>query len=104
MGLVPPDAKGRISAIWVQGIVPCGFIAVSCYLHTVEGATGRNVQLLAKAFEGIKGSRCPWILGLDAQQEPRDFLAWAAPMVEMAGGWSRPQWSPHLCPGRSRPR
>ena len=81
----PPGSKGWISAIWVQGVVPCGFVAVSCYLHTVEGATGRNVQLLAKAFEGINGSRCPLILGLAAQQEPRDFLAWPAPMVERAG-------------------
>ena len=53
----------------------CGVVIVSCYLHTAEGGTELTVLLLAKALEGVKAARCPWAIGLDAQQEPRDFFA-----------------------------
>ena len=67
-------------------MVPCGFMAVICYLHAGKGSTGRNILLLAKACEGVKATRCPWIMGLDAQQNPKDFSKWAAPLIEKARG------------------
>ena len=67
-------------------MVPCGFMAVSCYLYTVEGGTKRNLHLLAKAFEGVRAARCQWVMGLDAQQNPDEFSKWAAPLIEKAGG------------------
>ena len=96
----PAQSRGRIAAIWVQELIPCGFMAVSCYMYTAEGATERNVQILAKALEGVKAARCPWVMGLDAQQEPEQFLRWAAPMIEKAGGTVVAPKEPTHVPGR----
>ncbi len=95
----PKDSPGRIAVQWVQELVPCGFMAASCYLYTMEGATARNLALVAKVLGKLKASGCPWIVGLDAQQEPRDFLAWAAPIVERAGGTVVHPDSPTHFPG-----
>ena len=54
----PAQSRGRIAAIWVQELVPCGFMAVSS-----EGGTERNIQILSRAFEGIKATRCPMGVG-----------------------------------------
>ncbi len=82
----PANSPGRFAAQWVQELVPCGFMAASCYLHTVEGGTARNVEVLARGLGIVKASGCPWIIALDAQQQPSDFLRWAAPAIERAGG------------------
>ncbi len=81
----PKDSPGRLAMVWIQELVPSGFMAASCYLHTREGATARNLALLSKALGDLKATRCPWLLGLDAQQEPDQFLRWAAPAIERAG-------------------
>ena len=62
------DSPGRAVAIWVQSIVPCGVFMASCYLHDAEGVMARNLELLAEVLGRLKATRCPWILGLDAQQ------------------------------------
>ncbi len=81
----PKDSPGRFASQWVQELVPCGFMAGSCYLYTREGGTARNVALLSRALCKLKSSNCPWVMGLDAQQQPADFLRWAAPAIERAG-------------------
>ncbi len=82
----PASSPGRFASQWIQELVPCGFMAASCYLHTLEGGTARNVEILTRGLGIMKASGCPWIVALDAQQHPPDFLKWAAPAIERAGG------------------
>ena len=82
----PAESLGRIAVLWMQQVAPGGVVAVSCYLHDSEGSSGRNVELLSCALRTARKSGCPWILGLDAQQEPKDLLKWAAPMIDRAEG------------------
>ena len=80
------ESPGRAAAIWVQQIVPCGVFMASCYLHDSEGGTARNLELLAGVLGRLKATRSPWIVGLDAQQEPSELLRWAGPLVNKVGG------------------
>ena len=82
----PSGSPGRMAALWVQQVAPGGVLLLSCYLHDVEHGSVRNAELLEKALVTAKSSGCPWIIGLDAQEEPQDLLRWAAPMVDRASG------------------
>ena len=84
-----PGSPGRAVAGWVQQVVPGGIYLASCYLHEREGGTERNRQLLSNLLVKLRASRCPWILGLDAQQEPTELARWAAPLLEKVGGENR---------------
>ena len=81
-----PESPGRAVATWVQGVLPCGVYMASCYLHDTEGGTSRNLQLLAGLLGRLRATRCPWVVGLDAQQEPAEFVKWAGPLLEKVGG------------------
>ena len=59
---------------------------ISCYQHDVEHGSARNAELLIRAVEAAKASGCPSIIGLDAQEEPADFLKWAAPITNRGNG------------------
>ena len=59
---------------------------VSCYLHDVEQGTNRNAELLVAAFAAATASGCPWVNGLDVQEEPTELLKWAAPIIERSNG------------------
>ena len=82
----PASSQGRIASMWLQQVAPGGIQLVSCYLHDVEHGTTRNAELLARALLAAKALGCPWIIGLDAQEEPQDLLKWAAPLVDRAHG------------------
>ena len=82
----PVSSPGRIASLWLHQVAPGGICLISCYLHDGEGSSTRNVELLAHALRTAKLSGCPWVLGLDAQQEPKVFLDWAAPMIDRAEG------------------
>ena len=72
--------------MWMQQVAPGGVQLVSCYLFDTEQGTGRNADLLARALQAGRAYGCPWIIGLDAQEEPLDFLKWAAPLIDKAQG------------------
>ena len=82
----PLGSPGRVASLWVQQVVPCGVQLLSCYLHDAEQGTTRNVDLLARALSTARSYGCPWIIGLDAQEEPGDLLKWAAPLIDRAQG------------------
>ena len=82
----PTDSPGRVASLWLQQVVLGGVCLVSCYLYVGEGSSNRNIELLSHALRTAKLSGCPWVLGLDAQQEPQELLAWAAPMIDRAEG------------------
>ena len=80
----PSDSPGRVASLWIQQVAPGGILLVSCYLYVGEGSSNRNVELLSHALRIARMSGCPWVMGLDAQQEPSELLKWAAPMVDRA--------------------
>ena len=82
----PVGSPGRVAALWIQQVAPGGIVLLSCYLHDVEHGSVRNAELLARALEVARSSCCPWIIGLDGQEEPCDLLRWAAPMIDRANG------------------
>ena len=82
----PPSSLGRVAALWIQQVVPGGILLVSCYLYDGEGCSIKNLEVLSQALRVAKASGCPWLVGLDAQQEPGELLKWAAPIVDRAGG------------------
>ena len=82
----PVESPGRIAALWLQQVAPGGILIVSCYLHVGEASSSRNIELLSHALRTARTSGCPWVIGLDAQQEPNDLLSWAATMVDRAEG------------------
>ena len=55
-------------------------------------------------MEAAKASGCPWIIGLDAQEEPADFLKWAAPVIERDNGTIAPSGQPTHFPGVGQAR
>ena len=98
----PPRSPGRVAAVWLQQVAPGGIMVVSCYLHDVEHGSARNVELLLRALAVASNSGCPWVLGLDAQEEPDDFLKWAAPVVEKCSGVIVAPHEPTHYPGVGR--
>ena len=100
----PPRSPGRVAAIWLQQVAPGGIMVVSCYLHDVEHGSARNVDLLIKALSVAADSGCPWVLGLDAQEEPEDFLKWAAPVIERCNGVIAAPSAPTHYPGVGQAR
>ncbi len=100
----PPESKGRLGAVWTQDIVPCGVVNITIYLHTAEGPTPRNVNLVARALETAKASGCPWILGGDWQDTPAAVVSWAGEMISRAGGLVVAPDSPTIYPSTGEPR
>ena len=100
----PVGSEGRLALAWVQKIVPCGFVALTAYLHTCEGPSARNVKLLAKALQAAKEGEAPWLLGAGFQDELEAVKGWAGEMVERAGG----RWvyvdKPTVYPSTGKPR
>ena len=82
----PVSAPGRIASLWVQQVAPGGIQLVSCYLFDTEQGTARNVDLLTCALRAAQASGCPWVVALDAQEDPLEFLRWAAPLIDKARG------------------
>ena len=58
----------------------CGIYIASVYLHDSEGGTQRNLELLVGVLGRLQVTRCPWLVGLDAQEEPDALLRWAGPL------------------------
>ncbi len=100
----PPGSGGRLGVIWTQDIVPCGIVNITIYLHTTEGPTPRNVNLVARALEEAKSSGCPWIIGGDWQDTPASVAAWAGDMFCRAGGIVVAPDSPTIYPSTGEPR
>ena len=98
----PSDSPGRAVATWAQGVLPCGVYMASCYLHDMEGGTERNILLLASLLGKLRATRCPWIIGLDAQQEPNEFARWAGPLLAKVGGRIVSAGCPTFFPGVGR--
>ena len=85
-------------------MVPRGIYVASCYLHDNEGSTERNLELLAHLLAKLKAARCPWVLGLDAQQEPQELVKWAAPLLDNVWGKIVNADDATLHPGVGRPK
>ena len=97
-----PDSLGRAVALWVQNVVPCGIYLASCYMHDSEGGTQRNLALLAEVLGRLQATRCPWVVGLDAQEEPDEFVKWAGPLLNKVGGKIVATGKPTFFPGVGR--
>ena len=64
----------------------CGIYIASVYLHDSEGGMQRNLELLVGVLGRLQVTRCPWLVGLDAQEEPDALLRWARPLLARVGG------------------
>ncbi len=82
----PCDSPGRVAALWLQTVVPGGVLALSVYFYHSEKGSHRNVTLLCRALEAAHVARSPWLIAADCQEEPDDFLKWAAGPIQRAGG------------------
>ena len=71
--LSPPESKGRISAVWLDGLVRGGILIVSVYLYDSEGLSNRNVDLLERAGAAITQHGGPWIIGGDFNMTPAEL-------------------------------
>ena len=74
---------------------------ISCYLYDGEQGSSRNVELLARAQQVAKASGCPWLIGMDGQQQPSELLKWAAPLIDRADGAIASPAEPTHFPGVS---
>ncbi len=100
----PVGSEGRLGAVWIQNIVPCGVLAITMYLHTAEGPTPRNVRLVAKALEVADASGGPWVLAADWQDTPESVQAWAGGMITRARAVIVAPDQPTVYPSTGEPR
>ncbi len=82
----PAGSPGRVAALWLQSVVPSGILALSVYFYHSEKGSHRNMSLLCRALEVAHAARSPWLIAADYQEEPDEFLKWAAGPVQGAGG------------------
>ena len=73
-------------------------------MYVGEASSGRNIELLSHALKTARASGCPWVIGLDAQQEPKELLNWAAPIVDRADGSFAAPSEPTHFPGVGQSR
>ena len=65
--------KGRVLAFYHSGTVPGGVLVLSVYMHTGEGLTQENWQILSTIGQWLISQALPFIIGGDCQLEPKQL-------------------------------
>ena len=65
-----PDAAGRITSVWIDGVVRGGLLVLALYLWHSEGLSNKNLQILWDAGELITKHGGPWLIGADFNMTP----------------------------------
>jgi ribonuclease HI len=70
--LSPNEAPGRLTARWVNLLG--GIVVFSLYLKDGVGWNDCNRELALQLLTAVNALRCPWIVAMDANMTPDEFL------------------------------
>ena len=80
-----PCAAGRLTSVWIDGIIRGGLLVLSMYLWHSEGLSSRNWQILLEAGGVIAKHGGPWIIGAEFNM-PEKQLGEAERWLRRIGG------------------
>ena len=82
--LIAEEYRHRISAAWVNAVVPGGLHIISVYLADTEGLSTYSMALLQEAAALARTLKGPWIMAGDWNMQP-DTLR-SAQWLQVVGG------------------